>query len=92
MTGPSGRREGLGLLGLGAAACVACCAGPILALLGGLTIAGLAGTLVIGVAGLAVTAIAAVTWLTVKRRSRQACRAATDQPVTVAAPTARARR
>ena len=42
-------------LGLGAAACVACCAGPILAFLGGLGIAGLASTLLIGAAGLLIT-------------------------------------
>jgi DNA-binding transcriptional MerR regulator len=91
VTESAGRREGLGLFSLGAVACVACCAGPIVAFLGGLTIAGLAGTLVIGVAGLAVAAIAAVSWLTVRRR-RQACSTSSDQPVAVAAPTTRASR
>ncbi len=65
MTGTSAKRDGFGLVGLGVVACVACCAGPILALLGGLTIAGLASTLVIGVAGLAVAVMSAVAWLAV---------------------------
>lgn len=88
MTGPSGRKEGVGLVGLGAAACVACCAGPILAFLGGLTIAGLASTLFIGAGGLATAAIAGVAWLTIRRRRVRPVRA--DEPVVVAAPTAKA--
>jgi mercuric ion transport protein len=91
VTGISGRRDGLGLLGLGAAACVACCAGPILALVGGLTIAGLFSTLVIGIAGLAVAAIAAGSWVTIRRR-RRSCATPTGRPVAVAAPTVKASR
>lgn len=90
MTGPSGGKEGLGLVGVGAAACVACCAGPILAFLGGLTIAGLASTLVIGAGGLAIAAIAGVSWLTIQRRRVRPVRA--DEPVAVATPTAKANR
>jgi len=88
---PSARREGLGLLGLGAAACVACCAGPILAFLGGLTIAGLASTLLFGAAGLAVAVIAGASWWAIRRR-RLACSPPADQPVAVAAPAAKASR
>lgn len=90
MTGPSPRREGIGLIGLGAAACVACCAGPILAFLGGLTLAGAASTLVIGVAGLALAALAAAAWLIVKRRGRDRCAAAPPgEPVSVGTPSAK---
>lgn len=87
MSGPSGRREGLGLLGLGAAACVACCIGPILAFLGGLTLAGLASTLVIGVAGLGVAAIAGAGFVVLRRR--RTCNTPADGPVAVAPPRAK---
>jgi len=90
MSDPSTHREGLGLLGLGAAACVACCAGPILALLGGLTIAGLASTLLFGVAGLAVAVVAEASWWAIRRR--RAGIPPADQPVSVAAPTAKVSR
>ena len=78
---------GFRLLGVGAAACVACCAGPLLAFLGGLGVAGLASTLVVGAVGLAVAAVAAVAFLFVRRR-RTGC-AVPDPIVPVAAPTRR---
>lgn len=90
MTDASTRREGIGIVGLGAAACVACCAGPVLAFLGGLTVAGVAGALVIGVAGLALAALAAGAWLVVKRRGRNRCAAApTSEPTAVGTPRAK---
>ena len=91
MTGSSGRRDGLGLLGLGVVACAACCAGPILAFLAGLTIAGLASTLAIGLAGLGLAALAAVAWLTVTRRCREVAtgEVATGEAVPVGLPTTR---
>ena len=92
MTRPTGNKEGLGLVGLGAAACVACCAGPLLAFLGGLTIAGLASTLLIGAAGLAIAAVAGGGWLAVRRRRARATCAAHPAPVAIAAPTVRADR
>lgn len=93
MTRPSAKRDGFGLVGLGVVACVACCAGPILAVLGGLTIAGLASTLVIGVAGLVVAAVSAVAWLAVRRRRHNSCGdGGMDGPVSVAPPTTRATR
>lgn len=87
MTGPSAKRDGFGLVGLGVVACVACCAGPILALLGGLTIAGLASTLVIGIGGLAVAAVSAVAWLAVRRRHNSCGDGGIDGPVPLAPPT-----
>lgn len=77
------RKDGFSILGLGAAACVACCAGPLLAVLGGLSIAGLAGTLLIGSAGLLIAAGAAAGFLLVRRRRRSACTVAPDEPVAV---------
>lgn len=90
MSASSGRKEGLGLLGLGAAACVACCAGPILAFLGGMTLAGLASMFVIGVVGLVVAAIAVVGFVVVRRRRK--CSTPTDGPVAVARQPSRLRR
>lgn len=81
-------KNGAGILGLGAVACLACCAGPILAFLGGLGIAGLASTLFIGAAGLAITAAAIAAFVVVRRR-RRGCAVPDEGPVAVAAPTGR---
>jgi mercuric ion transport protein len=74
MKGPG--KEGVAVLGLGAAACVACCAGPILAFLGGIGIAGIAGTWLVGGGGLVIAALAAIAFLLVRHRQRSD--AATD--------------
>ncbi len=60
-------KDSVSVVGIGAAACVACCAGPILALLGGVSLAGLASTLVIGLGGLAIAAVALIALLIVRR-------------------------
>ena len=62
------RKEGFGLLGIGAAACVACCAPLVLAFLGGL---GLASTAWIGGLGVALASAPAVGLLVVRRRRRR---------------------
>ena len=80
-------RDGPSLLGI-AAACVACCIGLILALLGAVGLAGLAATLFVGAAGLLITGAAVVAVLMVRRR-RATCAPDRDQPVAVAAPTAK---
>lgn len=67
MTETSEKRSPFGVLGVGIAACVACCAGPMLAFLGGATVAGLAGTLFVGVAGVVVAMVAAVAFVMVRR-------------------------
>lgn len=77
MTAKRTAKDGLGLLGFGAAACLACCAGPILAFLGGLSVAGVASTWLIGSAGLVVAAVAAAALVVVRRRRR---RSACDVP------------
>lgn len=62
-------KAGLGVLGVGAAVCAACCAAPILGFLAATGIASLLGAVVFGALGLiAVLSIAAV--LLVRRRSR----------------------
>lgn len=70
------KKDGFSILGL-AAACLACCAGPILAVLGGVSIAGLASTWLIGASGLVIAAAAAI-GLTVVRRRQAAASCATD--------------
>jgi mercuric ion transport protein len=86
MSDPTNR--GFGLLGIGAAACVACCAGPVLAFLGGLGVAGALSTVIVGGFGLVVAALAATAYLVVRRRGA-AC-AVPDADVPIAAPTRRA--
>ncbi len=68
----SAKKDGLSIIGLGAAACLACCAGPVLAFLGGLSIAGLAGTVLFGAIGLLIAMPAIVAFVVVRRR-RASC-------------------
>jgi hypothetical protein len=51
------KRDGATVVGVGAAACVACCAGPILAFLAAIGLGTVVGVLLFGVVGLAVAAI-----------------------------------
>lgn len=88
MTSPHTRRHRFGILGIGAAACVACCIGPLVALLGGLSLAGLASTLLIGAAGLVIAAVAAVGFVVVRRRRPPGI--VDDGPAPVAPPARRA--
>jgi len=78
------RRDGIGLLGVAATACIACCAGPILAFLG---VAGLASSLAIGTTGLVIAAAAASAWLLVRRRHHVVPVAASSELTPVEAPT-----
>ena len=59
-----------GLVGFAAAACVACCAGPFLAAVGGIAALGLVGTIAFGVGALVVVAIAITTLMVVRHRTR----------------------
>ena len=61
------------MIGLAAAACIACCLGPIVGVLGGIAAAGLISTLSIGVIGTAITATALTAFLVLRRR-RRGCR------------------
>lgn len=80
---PSRMRSRLGLFGLGAAACAACCIGPILAVLGAITAGGMVSARFIGAVGLVVAALAAIAFVIVQRQRRTACRAPAPQPVKV---------
>lgn len=80
---PSAAKDGLGVLGFGVAACVACCAGPILALLGGVSVAGVASAWLLGGFGLVVALLAAVAFVVVRRRRRSSCPSDPTEPVPV---------
>ena len=83
---PSG---GLGVVGFGVAACAVCCAGPILAFLGGLSLAGLASAWFIGWVGVIVAVLAAAAGLIVRRRNQSSCATPSTKPVPVAPPVRR---
>ena len=90
MSAAGERRSGLGILGVGAAACLACCAPLILGVLGGLTAAGLASTLVLGAGGLIIAGVAGGGFVVFHRRSRDsACQTGAPETVLVDAPTRR---
>jgi hypothetical protein len=72
-------------------ACALCCAGPILAFLGGLSVVSLAGALWIpALAILAVAALAAAVWL-LRRRNAGSCRTENAGPIDLGIPTPAAR-
>ena len=59
-----------GMLGFAAAACVACCAGPFLAAIGGISLIGFVGTLAFGVVSVAVAGGVIAAVLVVRHRAR----------------------
>ncbi len=72
------------VIGVGVAACLACCAPLLLGFIGSLGVAGLASTLFIGVGGLVIVAVALAAFVVVRNR-KTGC-ATSDEPVPVAAP------
>jgi hypothetical protein len=85
------RRDGVAAVGIGAAACVACCAGPIIGVLGAIGLGTAVGVLLFGIAGLAIAAIGLALVLHRRRRTSTACDS-TDAPVAVEMPTVRTSR
>ena len=82
------RRQRISPVAIGAAACAACCAGPIIAFLAGLSLAGLASTFVIGTAGLVGAGLALAGIVIVRqRRVTPTCHPTQANSVAVAAPT-----
>jgi hypothetical protein len=82
-------KAGLGVLGVGAVACAACCAGPVLGFLAATGIATVLGAVVFGVVGLVVVlAVAAVLY---QRRRRRAQRCAPTGAVPVDVPQRKSR-
>jgi mercuric ion transport protein len=82
-------RRGLGIVGLGAVACAGCCAGPVLAFLGGLGLAALAGTFLFGAIGLIAVAIAVGGYVALRPARTTSGSPATSVPI--AAPSRLAR-
>ncbi len=79
-------KDGAKTVGLAAAACVACCAGPIIGFLGAVGLGTVLGVFVFGTAGLAVVGIRGLWWLR-RRRRHHSCVPVETRPVPVAAPT-----
>jgi hypothetical protein len=75
------------IIGLGAAACVACCAGPIVAFVGGVALFGAIGAKFIGIAALLVASGVIVAMLALRRR-RSGCESRTA-PVPMDVPVRR---
>lgn len=69
------RRE---ILGFVAAACVACCIGPIVAALGAIAALGVVSTIVIGVAGLLIAAAVVAAVVVARHRRPSACAIETE--------------
>ncbi len=89
----SGKRgERFALVGVGTAACAACCAPPLFAFLAGLTLAGVTGTAIFGIAAGVLAALVAsgliVTTL-IRRRRHNVERTAVPATVSLATPTRR---
>lgn len=88
---PSTARAGAGVLGVGAAACVACCAGPIVGALSAIGIASVAGYLLAGSVAIVVGVGAIAVVLVRRRRRANACSASpTGSVASVAAPVVKA--
>ena len=76
------------MVGIGAAACAACCAGPILGFLGAIGLGTLTGVLLFGITGL-IIGVLAIAVVIVRRRSRATACAAVPEIVAVPMPTVR---
>jgi hypothetical protein len=81
MKAPSTRKGAFNVVGVGAAACVACCAGPILGLLAATGLFTVAGVAAFGAVGLLVLVPLAIWWN--HRRLRAAGCDIADEPVPV---------
>jgi hypothetical protein len=81
------RKENATIIGVGAIACAACCAGPILGFLAAIGLGTAVGFALSGVAAIAIGAIAIAIVLGRRRHRANSC-AATPGPVTVELRTA----
>lgn len=67
------KRDSFGARGICAAACAACCVGPLLAVLGGITLAGVTGTFLFGAVSVVAAGLAGGVFLALRRRRHVAC-------------------
>ena len=87
----SARRDGAAIVGMGAAACAVCCAGPILGFLAAIGLGTAAGFALFGVAGLLI-ALAIELVLYIRRRRRNPTCAPAAEVVAVEPPRMRTSR
>jgi hypothetical protein len=78
------RKENAAVVGVGAAACAACCAGPILGLLAAIGVGAAGGFWLFGVVGLLAATV--VGFVHIRRRRRPSKCAPVEQPVEIAPP------
>lgn len=82
----SNPKAGLGILGAGAAACAACCAGPILGFLAATGIASVLGAVAFGIVGLIVVLAVAAVLCQRRRRNAHHCAPTTSGAVPLDTP------
>ena len=87
----STKKENAAIVGVGAVACAACCAGPILGFLAAIGLGTAAGFALFGTAAIAVGAIAIIVVVLRRRRRATSC-AATPGPVAIEMPIIRTHR
>jgi hypothetical protein len=87
----SDKKDSATILGIGAAACAVCCAGPILAFLAAIGIGAAAGFALFGLVGLVIASLAGVV-LYRRRQRRRTTRSRAPETVTLDPPTVRAAR
>ena len=86
----STKKEGAAIVGVGAAACAACCIGPILGFLGAIGLGTITGVLLFGIAGLLI-AVTGIAVFTLRRRRRSTACATGPEIVAVEMPTIKSR-
>lgn len=87
----SANKDSAAIVGVGAAACAVCCAGPILGFLAAIGIGAAAGFALFGLIGLAIAAAVGVVLSRRRQRRRTTC-TPTAETVTIDPPTVRAAR
>ncbi len=85
----STKREAAAIVGVGAAACAACCAGPIVGFLAAIGLGTAVGVALFGTMGLAIAAIVVVILVRRRRRSAACVSNSTVAPVEISTPTRR---
>ena len=79
----SSKKDGAALVGVGAAACAVCCAGPILGLLAAIGLGTAAGFAVFGVVALVIGAAIAALVIVRRRRRTASCAPVAVEPTPV---------
>ena len=87
----STKKENAAIVGVGVAACAACCAGPIIGFLAAIGLGTAVGFALFGSATLAIGAIAIIVVLRRRRRRANPC-TTTSAPVAIDLPTVRTHR